>query len=276
METHVSWLTQLVNHYMGHFALSLLASLHIRPSNPATPIPEHVVMAMVVFVIGVIGTLWLRPRLSVENPGGVQQVAEMLITNPIGFGIRDLLDEYVHHDGRRFMAMVGSVSVFILLSNMLSVFPALSAPTADKTVPLGCAIVTFLYFNWQGIKHHGVGRYLLTFAGSPRNLADWLLGILLFPVELFSTAVRMLSLTARLWANIFASDLIYVIFLGLLIKPALWGWEKTPLLGIALGVFPAIVPLAFIGLHIFVAIIQAYVFTLLPALYIGIATADEH
>jgi F-type H+-transporting ATPase subunit a len=276
METHVSWLTQLVNHYMGHFALSLLASLHIRPSNPATPIPEHVVMAMVVFVIGVLGTLWLRPRLSVENPGGVQQVAEMLITNPIGFGIRDLLDEYVHHDGRRFMAMVGSVSVFILLSNMLSVFPALSAPTADKTVPLGCAIVTFLYFNWQGIKHHGVGRYLLTFAGSPRNLADWLLGILLFPVELFSTAVRMLSLTARLWANIFASDLIYVIFLGLLIKPALWGWEKTPLLGIALGVFPAIVPLAFIGLHIFVAIIQAYVFTLLPALYIGIATADEH
>jgi F-type H+-transporting ATPase subunit a len=163
-----------------------------------------------------------------------------------------------------------------LLANLLSLFPAFSAPTAEKAVPLGCAIVIFLYFNWHGIRHHGVGHYLLTFAGSPRKLGDWLLGILLFPVELVSTSARMLSLTVRLWANIFASDLLYVIFLGLLIKPAVWGWEKTPPLGIALGVFPAIIPLAFIGLHIFVAIIQTYVFTLLPAIYIGIATADEH
>ena len=60
-------------------------------------------------------------------------------------------------------------------------------------------------------------------------------------------------------------------FLGLLIKPVLWGWDKSPALGVALGVFPAIIPLAFIGLHIFVAIIQTYVFTLLPTIYIGVA-----
>src|ERR1019366_2528792 len=233
-------------------------------------------MAMVVFVIGALGTLWLKPRLSVDNPGGAQQIAELLVTNPIGFGIRDLLIENSHDKKGKYFAMVGSVAVFILLANLLSVVPAFSAPTAVISVPLGCAIVTFLYFNWQGIKHHSVGYYLLTFAGSPRTAGDWLLGILLFPVELFSTCVRVLSLTARLWANIFASDLVYVIFLGLLIKPALWGWEKSPALGIALGVFPAIIPLAFIGLHMFVAIIQTYVFTLLPALYLGIATADEH
>ena len=80
----------------------------------------------------------------------------------------------------------------------------------------------------------------------------------------------------RLWANIFASDLLYVIFLGLLIQPAVWGWNKFPGLGVVLGIFPAFIPLAFIGLHIFVAIIQTYVFTLLPSIYIGIATADEH
>jgi F-type H+-transporting ATPase subunit a len=276
METHVSWLTQFVNQYLGNLALSLLTALHIHPSNPATPIPEHVVMSVVVLVIGVLGSLWLRSRLSVDNPGGAQQIAELLITNPIGFGIRDQLDENVHHGGRRYLAMVGSVSLFILIANLLSVFPAFSAPTAEKAVPLGCAIVTFLYFNWQGIKHHSVGYYLLTFAGSPKKLGDWLLGILLFPVELISTGARMLSLTVRLWANIFASDLLYVIFLGLLIQPALWGWNKSPALGVALGVFPALIPLAFIGLHIFVAIIQAYVFTLLPAIYIGIATADDH
>jgi F-type H+-transporting ATPase subunit a len=276
MEEHASWLTQVVNHYWGSRALSLLQALHIHPANPAMPIPEHVVMTWVVFLIGVLGTLWLKPRLSAEKPGAVQQIAEMLLTNPLGFGIMDLLEENAGHQGLKYMPMIGSVSVFILLSNLLSVFPSFSAPTADKSVPLGCAIVIFLYFNWQGIRHHGVGHYLLTFAGSPRQLGDWLVGILLFPVEIISATARILSLTVRLWANIFASDLLYVIFLGLLIEPVVWGWHKNPALGVVLGIFPALIPLAFIGLHIFVAIIQTYVFTLLPSIYVGLATADEH
>jgi F-type H+-transporting ATPase subunit a len=276
MEEHVSGLTHLVNHFLGGPAVALLHALHIQPSHPDVPIPEYVVMSVVVFVIAALGSLWLKPRLSVDNPGGAQQIAEMLFTNPLGFGIRDLLIENAHDMKGTYTAMVGSVSVFILLANLLSVFPLFSAPTANKSVPLGCAIVIFLYFNWQGIKHHTVGYYLLTFAGSPRTLGDWLLGILLFPVELISTSARLLSLTVRLWANIFASDLLYVIFLGLLVAPSIWGWEKNPALGVVLGVFPAVIPVAFIGLHIFVAIIQTYVFTLLPSIYIGIATADEH
>jgi F-type H+-transporting ATPase subunit a len=276
METHVSWLTEIVNRYLGHFALSLLTALHIQPSDPATPIPQRVVMSLVVFLIAALFTLWLRPRLSVDNPGGAQQIAELLITNPIGFGVRDLLIENAHDKKGKYLAMVGSVAMFILLSNCLSVIPTFTAPTGEISVPLGCAIITFLYFNWQGIKHHSVGYYLLTFAGSPRNLGDWLLGILLFPVELISTSARLLSLTVRLWANIFASDLLYVIFLGLFSQTAIWGWSKTPALGVAMGIFPATFPIAFIVLQIFVAIIQAYVFTLLPAIYIGIATADEH
>jgi F-type H+-transporting ATPase subunit a len=276
MEEHVSWLTQFANHYLGGAALALLHALHIHPTNPDLPIRESVVMSVIVFVIGALVTLWLKPRLSVDNPGGAQQIAEILFTNPLGFGIKDLLEENAHDKKGKYVALVGSVSVFILLANLLSVFPLFSAPTAEKTVPLGCAIVIFLYFNWQGIKHHSVGYYLLTFAGSPRNLGDALLGILLFPVELISTSARLLSLTVRLWANIFASDLLYVIFLGLLVGPVSWGWSKSPALGLALGIFPAVIPVAFIGLHIFVAIIQTYVFTLLPAIYIGIATADEH
>jgi F-type H+-transporting ATPase subunit a len=276
MEEHVSSLTHFVNHIFGGAALALLQALHIHPSHPDLPIPENVVMSVVVLLIGAVGSLWLRSRLSVENPGGAQQIAEMLFTNPLGFGIQDLLEENAHDHKGKYVPMVGGVALFILLANLLSVIPAFSAPTAVKTVPLGCAIVIFLYFNWQGIKHHTVGYYLLTFAGSPKSLGDWLLGILLFPVELISTAARILSLTVRLWANIFASDLLYVIFLGLLVAPVSWGWEKSPVLGVALGIFPAFIPIAFIGLHIFVAIIQTYVFTLLPSIYIGIATADEH
>jgi F-type H+-transporting ATPase subunit a len=276
MEEHVSQLTQWFNHIFAPIALVLLHALHIQPADYDRPIPEYVVMSFIVFVLGVIMALIVRSRLSVERPGGVQQIAEMLLTNPLNFGIRDLLDENVGHEGRKHVAFVGSISIFILLCNLLSLFPAFSAPTAIVMVPLACAVLTFVYFNWQGVRHHGVGHYLLTFAGSPKSAADYALAILLFPVELISTAARVLSLTVRLWANIFASDLLYAVFLSLLIKLTLFAWAKFAALGAILAILPIAIPLAFIALHIFVAIIQAYVFTVLPSIYLGIATADEH
>jgi F-type H+-transporting ATPase subunit a len=86
----------------------------------------------------------------------------------------------------------------------------------------------------------------------------------------------VLSLTVRLWANIFASDLIYTLFLGLLLQPVVWAQPKSMVLAAVLGIFPALIPLLFIALHIFVSVIQAYVFTVLPAVYLGMATAEEH
>jgi F-type H+-transporting ATPase subunit a len=278
MAEQVSWLAQFVNHHLGHFALALLAALHVQPSNPELPIPEHVVMAIVVVIIGTILALILRSRLSVDKPGAMQQVAEMLLTNPMSFGIKDLLEENVHHAASEFIPFVGTISVFVLLGNLMGAFPGsfLKAPTGQVTVPLACASLTFLYFNWQGARRHGVGGYLLTFAGSPRDFGAWILAILLFPVELVSTTARVLSLTVRLWANMFASDLIYLIFLGLLAGGASFGWSKSPVLGIILAFFPATIPILFIGLHLFVSLIQAYVFTVLPAVYLGLATAEEH
>jgi F-type H+-transporting ATPase subunit a len=235
-------------------------------------------MGIVVVILGTILALILRSRLSVEKPGAMQQVAEMLFTNPLGFGIKDLLEENVHHGAVKFIPFVGAISVFVLLGNLMGAFPSsfLKAPTSDVTVPLGCAVLTFLYFNWQGMRRHGLGHYLLTFAGSPKDIGSWILAILLFPVELVSTTARILSLTVRLWANMFASDLIYVIFLSLLAGGASFGWSKSPVLGVVLAIFPATIPIAFIGLHIFVSVIQAYVFTVLPAVYLGLATAEEH
>ena len=276
MVEHVSGLTRLVNHYLGPYALALLSFLHIQPRHPNRPIPEHVVMCVVVLLAGIFLALFLRSRLSVEKPGASQQVAELLLTNPLGFGIKDLLEENVHHGAAKMIPFVGSISVFVLLSNLLSAIPFFAAPTAEKTVPLACALLTFLYFNWQGIKHHGVGHYLLTFAGSPKKLGDWFLAILLFPVEIVSTSARMLSLTVRLWANIVASDLLYTIFLYLFTTATIAVWSKSVALGLLVAILPATIPLAFIGLHIFVAIIQAYIFTVLPSVYLGMATSDEH
>jgi F-type H+-transporting ATPase subunit a len=276
MEEQIKHLTLWVNHLLGPLALQVLHALHIQPADYDLPIPEYVVMAFMVLIIGTILSLLLRSRLSVERPGAFQQAAEGLLTNSMGFGIQDLLEENVGHGATKYIPFLGTISIFVLLSNLLSLFPEFSSPTVNAVVPLACASLVFLYFNWQGIRHHGPGRYLLTFAGSPRHFGDWLLALLLFPVEIISTSARLLSLTVRLWANIFASDLIYAIFLGLLLGPFEWAWTKSPILAVLFGIFPVFIPIAFVALHIFVSVIQAYIFTVLPAIYVGLAVADDH
>src|SRR6267143_66030 len=213
MEHHVSGITHFVNHYLGQFALSLLSMLHIQPTDPELPIPEHVVMAFVVLVLVTLLALFLRSRLSVEKPGATQQVAEMLLTNPLGFGIKDLLEENIHHGASKLIPFVGPV--------------------------------------------------------------PWL-SPLIFPVEIISMTARIVSLTVRLWANIFASDLLYGIFVGLFTSATLAAWAKSPVFGVIAAIFPITIPIAFVGLHLFVSIIQAYIFTVLPSVYLGMATADEH
>jgi F-type H+-transporting ATPase subunit a len=272
MGEHASWITEVVNRYLGGAALALLSALQLKPENPNLPIPEHVVMALLVLVLGTLLALIVRSRLSVEKPGVAQQVAELLLRNPLGFGIADVLEENAGHHWERYVPVVGSVALFILVGNLFGAFPSFTAPTSAVTVPLACAVIVFLYFNWQGIRHHGPVGYIKTFTGG----LDWWLVPLIFPVEILSTTARLLSLTVRLWANIFASDMIYGLFLGLFAGPAIWGWGKSPVLGVILGILPALIPIAFIALHVFVSIIQTYVFTILPAVYIGLATADEH
>src|SRR5262249_25972968 len=111
------------NHYLGSLALSILNALHISPENPAEPIPQHVVMAMLLLVILTLLAIILRSRLSVEKPGPTQQVAELLLTNPMGVGIRDVLDVAGGHHGRAFLSFVGTVSIFVLTANLMSLFP---------------------------------------------------------------------------------------------------------------------------------------------------------
>jgi F-type H+-transporting ATPase subunit a len=272
MEPHVSWVTQIANHYFGHAALALLSALHIQPNNPATPIPEYIVMEVLVLMVGTLLALLVKSRISVGRPGAVQQCAEFLITNPLEFGIRDLLDENTGHHAHRFMGMVGTIGIFVLLANLFGTFPFLTPPTGNASVPLACASVVFLYFNYHGIRVHGPLGYLKTFTAG----VHWGLWLLIFPVEIISTVARLLSLTVRLWANMIASDLIYSIFLGILTGGAVFAWAKSPILGVGVGALTATIPVLFIALHVFVSFIQAYIFTVLPAVYLGLATSKEH
>ena len=271
MHEHLNWFTILLNRIFGGAANALLAALHIHPKDAAYPIPNYVAGSVAVCVIAALFFLWLRSRISVDRPGATQQVMEALLTNSMGVGIRDLLDDNIEHNARQYLPMVGSISIFILFANAISVLPAFESPTGHPSVPLACAILTFAYYNLAGLRQHGPVGYAKHFAGPV-----WWLSWLIFPVEIISHTARLLSLTVRLWANIFASELIYVIFLGLFIAPAVSVGQTHPALGMALGIFPAVIPIAFILLHMFVAVVQAFVFTILPALYIGMATAAEH
>src|SRR5947209_3444221 len=188
MGEQATWITRWVNEHLGGAALALLSALHIRPTNPEQPIPEHVVMGLLVLIVGTLCALWVRSRLSVEKPGASQQIAELLLTNPLGFGIRDVVEENAGHHSEKYIPLIGSVAIFVLLANLFGAFPFLKAPTSSVTVPLACVVIVFLYFNWQGLRHHGLAGYFKTFAGSPKAVADWALALLLFPVELISTA----------------------------------------------------------------------------------------
>jgi F-type H+-transporting ATPase subunit a len=271
MNEQLNWFTILLNNWFGGAANALLKAVHVTPVDPNHPIPNFVAATIAVTLLAAIFFLWLRPRISADRPGATQQVMEMILTNPMGIGIRDLLDQNIQHGARDFLPLVGSISIFILFSNVISVLPAFNSPTGHPSVPLACALLTFVYYNWTGLHYHGPIGYVKHFAGPV-----WWLSWLIFPVEIISHTARLLSLTVRLWANIFASELIYVIFLGLSMAPAQALRRSHPSWGIALEIFPLVIPVAFIALHLFVAIVQAFVFTILPALYIGMATADEH
>jgi F-type H+-transporting ATPase subunit a len=270
MEDQVLGVTKLVNALLGKPMLALLIALHIQPANPKYPIPDHIAMEFVVFLIAIVFFTWLKGRLSVDNPGGTQQVMEMLLTNPMGVGARDLLEDTAGHHALQYLPMIGSIGLFVLLSNLVSLVPGFFSPTAEKTVPLGCAIVVFLYYNWAGIAHHGPGKYASTFLGPVLAMSP-----IMAVVEVFSHFARMLSLTVRLWVNMLVSELLYVTFLGLTVSLFLFVGKLNGL-GYLLAPIPLLAPCIFILLHIFVAFVQAFVFTLLPIIYVGGAVAEEH
>ncbi|MGB6194447.1 MAG: F0F1 ATP synthase subunit A [Terracidiphilus sp.] len=198
-----------------------------------------VVLALIAFFLAV------RMTLSVEAPGGIQHVAEMLHEFVGGQA-----EEIIGHGYERYLPFIVCVLLFILFNNLLGLIPGIETPTSVAVVPLGVATLAFLYYNYHGIRVNGPINYLKTFAGPV-----WWIAPLLFPVEIISHLARVMSLTIRLYANMLASDLLTLI---------------------CFSIFPFVAPTAFLWLHFMVSIIQAYVFMLLTTIYIGMAVAHEH
>jgi len=271
MEHHLSPFGELVNRLLGPLLLPLLEAFGYHPHDPAQPIPDHIATQILIAILVVLFALWFRRRMSADNPGALQLCFEQLLSNSFSVGIYNLLDSIVGHHGRRHLAFVGTVGVFVLVCNAISLVPAFASPTAVHTVPLGCALSVFLYYHVSGARTVGVAAYGKHFLGPILPLAP-----LMLPIELVSHTARLLSLTVRLWVNMVVSELLYLTFLslGLVTFTAAWEWNKIA--GGVLVFAPLVFPVAFVALHIFVAFLQAFVFTLLPVVYVGGAVAEEH
>ncbi len=284
MEEHILAVTKLVNWLLGRPATWLLSALHIKAENPQYPIPNHIAMELVVFALAVVFFVWLRRRLSVDRPGATQLCMEALVTNPMGLGVRDLLENNVGHGAGRYVTMLGSIGIFVLLCNLISLVPGFESPTATNSVPLGCAVVVFLYYNWCGIRKQGALKYAKHFTGPEVSFGlpwwiDWIprlvLSALMTVIESISNLARLLSLTVRLWVNMVVSETLYVLFLGLTLALFEFTSKLNPI-GYATAILPLGFPPAFILLHIFVGVLQAFVFTILPVIYVAGAVAEEH
>jgi F-type H+-transporting ATPase subunit a len=237
-------LTRLLNDHFAAPVDALLRAVHIQPAFPDRPITNAFAMELLVFLVLLAYFISVRATLNVERPKPVQHLAEAVH----GF-VSDQSESIIGHGFERFTSYLTALFLFILLSNLIGLIPGLESPTASVVVPLGCAILTFVYYHYQGIRVHGFG-YIKQFMGPV-----WWMAPLLLPVELISHFARVLSLTVRLYANMFAGDLVTLAFFSLI---------------------PVGVPLVFLGLHVFVSSIQAYVFLLLAMSYLSLAVAEEH
>jgi len=245
MPEHELWVTKLFNDHLAGLGSSILAWVGVHAENPARPWANFVTMQILVALILMVLFAVLKPRLSMDRPGKLQHTFELIYDF-----LRGQSTETIGHDGPRYVPYFGTIFLFILFANLIGVVPGFESPTMFPYVTVGCALVTFAYYNIMGAKAHGPLKYAAHFAGPMPILAP-----LMVPIEIISHLGRPLSLSVRLFANMYAGEQVTMVFLGL-----------TYLF----------IPVAFMGLHVFVAFLQAYVFTLLTMIYVSEAVAKEH
>jgi F-type H+-transporting ATPase subunit a len=236
--------TRFLNHHFAAQVDSLLGTFHIQPAHPHAPISNELAMELLIFAGLLIYFVVVRVVLSVERPSAIQHFAEF--THEF---VGSQSESIIGHGYERFLSYLSVLLLFILLGNLMGLVPGLVSPTANVVVPLGFALVTFVYYHYQGIRVNGFS-YFKQFLGPV-----WWLYPLMLPIEIISHCARVLSLTVRLYANMFAGDLVTIAFFSLI---------------------PVGVPLIFLSLHFGVAIIQAYIFMVLASVYLSMAVSHDH
>lgn len=150
----------------------------------------------------------------------------------------------------KYFPLIGALFIYIFTCNIIGLIPGLAPPTENINTNAACAILVFLYYNYLGIREHGIKRYVKHLLGP----VIWL-GPLMLIIELISHLVRPVSLSVRLFGNMTGDHMVLGVFT-----------ELTKL----------VIPVIFLGLGLFISLIQAFVFSLLSIVYIGLATEEGH
>jgi F-type H+-transporting ATPase subunit a len=244
---HPLWIVQAVNAVLGPIVVRVAALMGVH-LHGAEPIPDYLVMSLVIVLAVTVLCAIMRTRLSVEHPGKLQILLEDAVMALVG-----MLEEWIGPDGRNYLPLIAAFGVFILIANYAGLVPGLMAPTSNINVPVGCAITTWVYYHMQGVRKQGIVNYAKHFAvppGAPVAMAP-----LMLIIELISHTSRLLSLSLRLFGNIFGEELV-ILILG--------------------SIIPFVVPLPMMLLGLITGGLQAFIFVLLSIIYLQAAVAVEH
>ncbi len=240
---HSVYVADFFNKILGKPILAVLRLLGIEPKNPHAPVPDYIVMCIFVAVLLIVILGLASRRLSLVPSKG-QSLLEMILQ-----AFEGILTDIIGESGKKYLPMIGTIGLFIFFSNMIGLVPGFMSPTSKLNVTAGCALAVFVYYHWQGMKTQGPLKYLKHFTGPIPALAP-----LLLPIEIISHFSRPVSLSLRLFGNIFAEELLIVIIASIV---------------------PFVLPLPFMAVAIFTAVIQSFVFVLLACIYIAGAVAHE-
>lgn len=214
-------------------------------------VPDHVVTACLVVGGITVGSIFAARALKrAENP----IIPEKKMSLRTFF---EVLIEFVYTfagntlggSPDKYFPLLGAFFIYILFNNLMGVIPGFSPPTSNINTNIAIAATSFLMYNYYGYREHG-WKYIKQFMGPLIWIAP-----LMFVIELFSHIFRPISLSIRLFGNMFGDHMVMSIFSGLV---------------------PIVVPVVFMVLAIVVSLLQAFVFTLLSTVYIGLATSHDH
>ncbi len=197
-------------------------------------------------------------------PAGVQHVAE----SGINFIESSVVEQTIGPDGKKYVPFLTTMFFFILFSNITEVIPFVQFPANSRmAMPMTLAVLVWVIYNVLGVRHQGLFGYLknsLFPPGVPK-----LLYVIVTPIELVSTfVVRPFSLAIRLWANMVAGHLLLVTFA--ILTAVMWDFYAVP------AVLPFVMLILMTGFEILVSLLQAFIFTILTAVYIGGSLHPEH
>ena len=210
-------------------------------------IPAALLVSVVIIILSAIAGAHFRNTEKALLPDGKVSIASLF--DYIFGGLLDFMEGFIGSTYKRYLPLIGTLTLFIFFSNLMGFIPGLAPPTDSISTTLACALIVFVAYHICGIAEHGFG-YIKQFLGPVWWLA-WFLG----PIEIISHIARPISLSFRLFGNIFADHMVLAIFLG---------------------IFPFLLPLPVMALGLLVAVVQTAIFVILTISYIAMAVSHEH